>query len=213
MIAQFCPGLAPTANEQFKLQYPRYLRWSTLVVLALTILFFVCLPHHAPHPCRMPELPPIEWTPVQPFETLPEPPRPLPRPSVIEPVDDDLLPEELPIPETLLRFQDVLRPVSEAWRGTEPEFVASSAPPALIRRVMPDYPELARLAHLEGEVLVHVLVGPDGSVLEAEVAAGAHPLLDRAALAAARRCVFRPGMQCERPVPVWVAVPFNFRLR
>ena len=213
MIAQFCPGLAPTANEQFKLQYPKYLRWSVLVALALTLLVFICLPHYEPHPYRMHVRDPMEWVRVEPMEVQPEPPPPLPRPPVIEPVEDDLAPAELPIPETLVRFEDVLRPVPVDWLPAEPEFVASATPPVLIRRALPDYPELARLAHLEGRVLVHVLVGLDGSVLEAQVAAGAHPLLDRAALAAARRCVFHPGMQREQPVPVWVAVPFNFRLR
>jgi protein TonB len=213
MIAQFFPRLELTANEQFKLQYPRYLRWATLVALALTILFFACLPRYEPHPYRKPVRDPIQWVPLDPIETLPEPPRPLPRPQVIEPVEDDLLPEELPVAETLVRIGDLPGPVRGPWPEAEPEFVVSSTPPVLIRRAMPDYPEMARLAQLEGEVLVHVLVGVDGTVLEAQVASGTHPLLDRAALAAARRCVFRPGMQREQPVAVWVALPFNFRLR
>jgi protein TonB len=214
MIARLWYGPEPTANERFKLGYERTLRWSALVALALTILLFLMTPRYEAHPYRMPLLPPIEWVEPEPLLPVPPQPRRLTPPKPIEPVEDDQLAEEIPLPETLVRFDDLPGiGIAREPGWSEPVFEASATPPVLLERAAPDYPEMARLGRLEGEVTVHVLVGPGGSVLEALVARGAHPLLDRAALAAARRCVFRPGRQRDHAVPVWVAVPYRFRLR
>ena len=78
--------------------------------------------------------------------------------------------------------------------------------------VAPDYPEIARMSQLEGTVIVKVLVGPDGSVMEAAIVTGVHPLLNRSALAAARKAKFSPGKQRNIPVKAWMAIPYRFRL-
>jgi len=90
--------------------------------------------------------------------------------------------------------------------------VASSAEPQLKFHVKADYPEIARRAGLEGTVMVHVLVDRNGRVDRAEVTRGVHPILDQAAKTAALRCRFTPGTQRTIPVPVWVAIPYRFRL-
>jgi len=61
-------------------------------------------------------------------------------------------------------------------------------------------------------VLIHVRVDVCGRVDRAEIIQGVHPLLDKAALAAALRCRFTPAKQRDMPVPVWVAIPYRFRL-
>jgi protein TonB len=85
--------------------------------------------------------------------------------------------------------------------------------PEPIRAPQPAYPDLARQAHVEGLVIVHALVGKDGRVKEVQLHPRTHvPMLDQAALDAARRWSFRPALQSGHPVSVWVAVPFRFRL-
>jgi protein TonB len=71
---------------------------------------------------------------------------------------------------------------------------------------------MARRAALEGTVIVKVLVGPDGTVKDAIVVQGVNPLLNKAAVEAARRCKFIPGKQRNIPVKAWMALPFTFRL-
>jgi outer membrane biosynthesis protein TonB len=44
------------------------------------------------------------------------------------------------------------------------------------------------------------------------VAQSLHPLLDGAALEAARRTTFYPALRGNRPIGVWVAYPVRFRL-
>jgi periplasmic protein TonB len=86
--------------------------------------------------------------------------------------------------------------------------------PEPIRRVEPRYPDLAREAQVEGMVVVNVLVAKDGRVQEVQLHPTIHvPMLDLAALEAARQWMFEPALMNGRPVAVWVALPFRFRLR
>jgi protein TonB len=86
--------------------------------------------------------------------------------------------------------------------------------PEPIVRVKPRYPDLAHQAGVEGTVMVFVLVGKDGRVREVKLDPEKHqPMLDAAALEAARTWTFEPAVSNGRAVPVWVSVPFKFALR
>jgi TonB family protein len=85
--------------------------------------------------------------------------------------------------------------------------------PEPIRRVEPKYPDLAREAQIEGLVMVNVLVSKEGRVQDVQLHPRVHvPMLDQAALEAARQWLFEPAWMNGKPVAVWVAVPFRFRL-
>lgn len=70
----------------------------------------------------------------------------------------------------------------------------ASARRAVISKVAPVYPELARRMHVSGTVVVHVTVAPDGSVSDAKVESG-HALLSPAAADAVKRWRFEPGSE------------------
>jgi TonB family protein len=91
-------------------------------------------------------------------------------------------------------------------------FTAFEEPPSLISLPAPVYPEMARLAGVEGTVMILVLVGKDGKVHEATVVTSL-PMLDEAALQAARGAIFRPALQQHKPVAVRVQIPMRFSLR
>jgi protein TonB len=85
--------------------------------------------------------------------------------------------------------------------------------PRPIRQVKPDYPELPQRAGVEGTVGVYVMVGKDGRVMRAELDEKQQvPMLNEAALAAARQWVFTPGLANGHPVVCWTRIPFRFRL-
>jgi periplasmic protein TonB len=85
--------------------------------------------------------------------------------------------------------------------------------PAEVKVVEPVYPDLAKQAGVEGLVLVNVLVGKDGRVMDARVdAKNSVLLLDDAALDAARQWVFTPALANNHPVMTWVALRFRFTL-
>ena len=95
-------------------------------------------------------------------------------------------------------------PGTHVWAEQYPEPVTQVAPP---------YPEFARDVGIEGLVIVNVLVGKGGRVLDARLDEKRQvPALNDAALAAARKWVFTPALANGRPVAVWTAIPFNFIL-
>lgn len=63
---------------------------------------------------------------------------------------------------------------------------------AVVTRVSPSYPELARRMHVGGTVVLLVTVQPDGAVSKTKVESG-HPLLATAAEDAVKRWRFAPG--------------------
>lgn len=92
------------------------------------------------------------------------------------------------------------------------DFVPVEEQPLAVEKPFPEYPELARLAKIEGTVLVRALVGKDGKVRDVVLSKSVNQNLDHAAMDAARRWVFKPAMQNKKPVAVWVAIPFKFTL-
>jgi protein TonB len=91
------------------------------------------------------------------------------------------------------------------------EFVPVEVQPALIELPAPVYPEMARMAGVEGTVVVRVLVGAKGNVLDAPVVEG-HVMLKEAALSSARAATYRPALQQNHPIPVWVIQRITFKL-
>jgi TonB family protein len=69
---------------------------------------------------------------------------------------------------------------------------AANAHRAVVSKVPPIYPELARRMHVSGTVVVHLTIAPDGSVSDAKVESG-HALLGPAAQEAVRRWKFEPS--------------------
>ena len=83
--------------------------------------------------------------------------------------------------------------------------------PEAITRVPPIYPDKARLARIEGTVMMQAFVGIDGSVHETRVVKSI-PALDAAAAACLMRWKFKPALAGKQPVAVWVGVPIRFSL-
>jgi TonB family protein len=73
----------------------------------------------------------------------------------------------------------------------------------------PTYPPIARAAHASGTVEVQVLVDFDGSVSAAAAISG-HPLLQAAAVSAARKARFTPMKYKGEPVKIAGVIQYNF---
>ncbi len=79
-------------------------------------------------------------------------------------------------------------------------------------QLKPHYPEIARLAGIEGIVYLKILVDENGNVEKAKVEQGAKDMLDNSALEAAKKAKFSPAMVNDKPVKVWVILPVAFKL-
>ena len=99
----------------------------------------------------------------------------------------------------------------------------SSAPPmrirqggnvtltALVHKTAPAYPEDARAARTQGSVVLHVIIGTDGMVKQAEPVSG-DPSLAKAAVEAVKQWMYKPTLLNGQPVEVDTTVTLDFHL-
>jgi TonB family protein len=73
----------------------------------------------------------------------------------------------------------------------------------------PSYPPVARAAKASGTVVVQVTVDENGNVVSAQAVSG-HPLLQAAAIGAARSAKFSPTKLSGQPVKVSGVITYNF---
>jgi TonB family protein len=107
---------------------------------------------------------------------------------------------------------EVSMPVGEVTAPVRPDPFRFDTPPVLIEYFDPVYPTEAKDKHIEGTVAVKVLVGLDGTVEKVAIVESPNPLLDSAAIAAARKLLFRPAELDGDPRRAYVMVPFQFQL-
>jgi TonB family protein len=81
----------------------------------------------------------------------------------------------------------------------------------LLSQVQPVYPTLARQARIEGSVVLHAIIGKDGTVKELQVISG-HPLLVQPALDAVRKWRYQPTELNGEPVEVDTTIAVTFVL-
>lgn len=101
---------------------------------------------------------------------------------------------------------------SEYFPG-ENEFIHTEKLPDFVSYMKPEYPSIARQAGLEGTVVVKALVDKNGAVRDAKVArSSGYAALDNAAIDAAYKNTFTPGIQNGYPVACWVTYRVEFKL-
>jgi protein TonB len=73
---------------------------------------------------------------------------------------------------------------------------------------------VARRRGFQGNVVLEVLVGPLGNVIELHVlSSSGYSILDRAAKSSVKNWTFEPGMRGQEKVEMWVRVPIRFELK
>src|SRR5579862_8418849 len=81
----------------------------------------------------------------------------------------------------------------------------------LVRKVNPTYPPLARQARIQGTVVLHAVIGKDGSIQNLQLVSG-HPMLAPAAIEAVKQWKYKPYLLNGEPVEVDTEVQVNFTL-
>jgi protein TonB len=82
---------------------------------------------------------------------------------------------------------------------------------AVLHRVEPPYPPIARAAHVSGVVELECVVGINGRIQEVKVKSG-NPLLIRAAVDAAWQWVYAPSKLNGVPIEIVTMLTFTFKL-
>jgi len=197
--------------------YPLYIQVSLTVTLLIFIALFLFVksvkikPYHPKT-----EIAVMAEQITQQLEEYKEPPPP-PKPKLPVQVEEASSEEEAQQEEEEIEFSpttefnELQAPPPPAPETTY-QFYAVEVKPKVVKAVEPVYPEIARKAGIEGRVFVKVLIGEDGHVIKAEVVRSTNKIFEKAALEAAKQFVFKPGMQRDRPVKVWMVLPFHFTL-
>ena len=81
----------------------------------------------------------------------------------------------------------------------------------LIHEVQPVYPEIAKTAHIQGTVLLHAIIGKDGTIKQLQYISGP-PLLMRNAMSAVQQWRYRPTLLNGEPVEVETTISVVFTL-
>lgn len=93
-----------------------------------------------------------------------------------------------------------------------PSKPAATSAPILLRKVAPEYTEAAKAAHIEGTVVVQVVITDKGMAEDIRVLRALDDGLDRKAVEAVAKWQFRPAMKNGAPVAAKATIEVNFRL-
>ena len=84
-------------------------------------------------------------------------------------------------------------------------------PPRAVVQPAPEYPTLARQAHIQGQVQIDAVLDENGNVIEMKVISGP-PLLHQAALDALKKWKYEPTYLNDQPIAVQMIVTVTFVL-
>jgi protein TonB len=81
----------------------------------------------------------------------------------------------------------------------------------LLAPIRPEYPQIARITHTEGTVVVDAVISRIGTIESARVLSGP-PILQQAALEAVRQARYRPFLLNGQPTDVQTTITIVFRM-
>ncbi len=84
--------------------------------------------------------------------------------------------------------------------------------PRLVRKKEPEYGKASRKAHIEGTVVLYVVIGANGKPSDLLVYRKVSPDLDKEAIRAVQQWRFTPGMKSGQPVALPVMIEVNFQM-
>ncbi|HEV7427779.1 MAG TPA: TonB family protein [Thermoanaerobaculia bacterium] len=125
---------------------------------------------------------------------VPQPPAPTPQPAA----------ETRPAPQPEAPRTQVGDLVPAGTPGLTPAHMTRQAPAT--------YPPIARVQHVQGSVIVSVLVSETGQILDTRVVSGPQAVLNEAAQQSIRRSTFSPGEKDGVRVKSWTNVRVDFKL-
>ena len=206
-----------------KLRYQKAFELGMVGALLIVILFFQFLRGAGDYSLEVavPDIK-IEVEDVPPTEQIKRPPPPA-RPAVPIPTESEDIPEDETIEATDLDLTELPPPPPPENASLDEGsfvFVPYDEPPQMIGGLAAlkkylEYPEIARKAGIEAQVVVGVLVDEKGNTLKTQVLKGTGSKLgfEDAASKALMQMKWKPAYQRDKPVKVWISIPVRFKLQ
>ena len=164
-------ALHMTAEQELKNDYPKIFRIAVLCAIGVHLVAFVLTPEWEPKPYQLREKQVLEAILIPDQISIPPPPKEEAKPIVpteIEPSESDEAVETIASTELDVEAPPELPPAPSRAEF----FSAFDEPPQVIVQIPPEYPDMARMAELEGVVMVQIGVNEFGDVVEANIVQG-----------------------------------------
>ena len=149
------------------------------------------------------------WAPPSPMDAVPETPDTLPTKNRFadsirggDPSTSALIPQGAPTDQG-----------NGMSRGTSAVIDYDFRQMRILSKVDPSYPPIARLAKIQGEVVLLMVVDPHGLPTEVKALSGPHPSLELEAMRVARLWRFEPATMNGQPVSAQFKLTILFRLK
>ena len=91
--------------------------------------------------------------------------------------------------------------------------VGDVKPALVLHRVLPPYPHMAQVIHLNGVVIVDCVIGRDGRIRDAHVIRSSNSVFEQPALDAVQQWTFKPGTLYGQPVDTYFELTVTFTIR
>jgi len=213
--------IVKTPEANLRLKYKRVFEIAIVLALFLCIIFFQAFSKFEKKQVEKKiEIAKIEVAEIPKTEQEKIAPPPS-RPAIPIESENEDIPEDETIDDTDIDFEKIPPPPPPPPTDEDAAtiFVPYDEPPqplggfAAIQRKL-KYPEIARKAGVEGRVMVHVQIDENGAVCNTKILVSlGNNGCDEAAVDAIRSVKWKPAMQRDRPVKVWVAIPVVFKLK
>ncbi len=95
------------------------------------------------------------------------------------------------------------------------DYISCEVQPSRLAEPALNYPEMARIAGIEGRVSIRVLIGEDGKPIKADIVKRVPAdctMFDKESIRIAMGSRYSPGQQGGRKVRVWLTYPIRFTL-
>jgi periplasmic protein TonB len=81
----------------------------------------------------------------------------------------------------------------------------------LVNKVEPQYPQMAKIAHVQGDVVLQALISKNGAIENLRAVSG-HPILINAAMDAVKQWKYKPYLLNGEPVEVETTITVRFHM-
>ncbi len=207
-------------KADLRARYSRNLKLSIIIAITLLIAAFKFSPTESKLEVEVPQ--PQDIIKIEDILSTvqkPKPPKP-PAPPEIIGIEDVISDLELDNVEIDIDAQLTQPPPPDPTKVVDEDliFVWSEVMPQPIGGIKAiqekvHYTEIARLAGIEGTVVIEAVIDKEGNVIDAKIIRDIGGGLGESAINAVRTTKFTPGKQRGKPVKVKITIPIKFVLR
>jgi protein TonB len=132
-----------------------------------------------------------------------------PEPAPVEPPKSD--PPKVSTPATESIPPKPAPPAVEPPRTSTPAFIPVERDPQIVKLEKPEFPSFVWKMGIEGQVVVRVLIDPNGKPLDSQILKSTNTVFEQPVIEAVMKSQFNPAQMGQGPVAAWLTIPFKFR--